>query len=121
MTQNQESKWIAISEKLPEIGDPVIVFCEYEEGDSWPKEEMFVGYRNDDGDLIVFPTNEDYGWKFEFCVTHWKKRSASPNDLNGASASEKRYDAQKNGYDDYCEAHDLPYNNECPECISLTP
>lgn len=38
MTQNQESKWIAISEKLPEIDDPVIVFCEYEEGDNWPKE-----------------------------------------------------------------------------------
>lgn len=28
----------------------------------------------------------------------------------------KREKYQEAGYDDYCEAHDRPYNNECPEC-----
>lgn len=35
------------------------------------------------------------------------------------TASEKRAAAQRNGFDDYCEAHDLPYNNECPECADI--
>lgn len=28
----------------------------------------------------------------------------------------RRLDAQKEGFDDFCEAHQIPYNNECPEC-----
>ena len=35
-------------------------------------------------------------------------------------ASEKRKAAIQNGFDDYCEAHDLPYRNECPLCPPLT-
>ena len=31
----------------------------------------------------------------------------------------KRKRAQENGFDDFCEAHQLPYNDECPECVKL--
>lgn len=47
----------------------------------------------------------------------------SGSDINMATASVKRLIAQKNGYDDFCEAHQLSYNEECPLCadIKTTP
>lgn len=30
-----------------------------------------------------------------------------------------RIGAKNDGFDDYCEAHQLPYNNECPECSNI--
>lgn len=31
----------------------------------------------------------------------------------------KREQAKRDGFDDYCQAHDLPYMDECPECANL--
>lgn len=31
----------------------------------------------------------------------------------------KRMEAQRDGFDDFCEAHQLPYNDECPECHDI--
>lgn len=31
----------------------------------------------------------------------------------------RRLEAQGNGYDDFCEAHQIPYNDECPDCSGV--
>lgn len=36
--------------------------------------------------------------------------------LNSQIIKSRREAAKAEGYDDFCEAHNLPYNNECPEC-----
>lgn len=41
------------------------------------------------------------------------------NKFQSVVVEQKRKDAQHLGFDDYCEAHHLPYNDECPECKSL--
>lgn len=34
--------------------------------------------------------------------------------------AEKRRSAKDVGFDDFCEAHDIPYNNECGQCAELS-
>lgn len=66
-----EPEWVAVTERLPEVGVPVIVETEYRNC-GIPVEDCFMGYMDEYGDLIVHPTDEDYGWQFNDCVTRWK-------------------------------------------------
>jgi len=52
----------------------------------------------------------------EAYAAQWKETS-SP--VVQPTVWEMRERAKQNGFDDYCEAHDLPYNDECPECARI--
>lgn len=75
--QDQQPKWIPVTERLPEIGHVVLVQTLYMDKGK-PTTDCFSGYMDEYGDLIVHPTDENYGWEFNDCVTHWMPLPDSP-------------------------------------------
>src|ERR1043165_8302608 len=47
------------------------------------------------------------------------ERDKWENKYNDAMRELYRRRAKENGYDDYCDAHGMPYVNECPECAKI--
>jgi hypothetical protein len=73
-------KWISIAEGLPEVDTPVYVITEYlDTGKPWS--DYFIGYMDEYSQLICCPNDEDYGWQFNDCVTHWMPLPTSLNTL----------------------------------------
>lgn len=63
--------------ELPEVGHHVEVITEYE-SKGYPASARFIGYLNEEGDLISLPDDDHYGWTFEECVTYWRYLSEPP-------------------------------------------
>lgn len=61
----------------------------------------------------------------EFCMVaaYHKLTESKPSPVIEMNISEanrlRRLDAQQDGYDDFCEAHQIPYNDECSECSDI--
>lgn len=71
-------EWIPVSQRLPEIGDLVEVITEFMNKGN-PDSDRFIGYMDEYGDLISSPEDENYGWEFNDCVTHWRELPKPPN------------------------------------------
>lgn len=63
-------KWTKIEKGLPDAGQDVLVYVEYLNKNK-PESAIFVGYMDEYGGLHSKPDDEDYGWEFHECVTHW--------------------------------------------------
>lgn len=67
-----QPEWVSVDSRydLPEIGLPVLVQTEYLDKGK-PTTEVFCGYLDHDGELMVYPSDDPYGWSFKECVTQW--------------------------------------------------
>lgn len=58
--------------------------------------------------------------KKHYCRDCWYVDDNDNIVCKAGDVSTKRREAQENGFDDFCSAHDIPYKNECPECKTIT-
>lgn len=79
-----EDRWVRVdgtSGTLPEIDTLVEVVTEYESNASGKKvawQDRFMGFMDEQGDLIISGSDDSYGWNFIDCVVMWRKPSPRP-------------------------------------------
>lgn len=64
-------EWIKVEDKLPEIGVHVLVCTEYYDRKGNRLTEIFVGYMNEEEELVQFPDDWTGGDAFNEVVSHW--------------------------------------------------
>lgn len=70
-------EWISVEQDWPEVGRSVIMRSEYLDRGK-DASDVFVGYLREDGDVYSIPLDDNYGWSFKDCITHWMPLPALP-------------------------------------------
>lgn len=84
----EQQGWVRVEDGLPENGKSVEVITEYLDRGK-EASDHFIGYMDEDGDLIACPTEEEYGWQFNDCVKKW--RYTTPPGSTPVESKEGKY------------------------------
>jgi hypothetical protein len=77
----QQTGWVSVEERLPEISEVVLVETHHFDNSNGNRVliiETFVGYMDEYGDLYSKPTDDNYGWQFNDVVKRWQPLPAPP-------------------------------------------
>lgn len=75
-------RWVKIEDGLPDEGksvEVVTLYLDKSNGQNKECSDRFIGYMDEYGELIELPADDEYGWKFNDCVTMWRYLSPLPN------------------------------------------
>lgn len=71
--------WIKVEEDWPEVGRNVLMRSEYLDRGK-DASDIFVAYLGEDGDVYSIPLDDNYGWSFKDCITHWMPLPQQPSE-----------------------------------------
>lgn len=77
-----EGGWISVKDRKPEWGHNVLLHSEFMSYGE-PKTEIFVGYLGENGECFT-TSDDDYGWTFDECITHWQPLPSPPSPIEGS-------------------------------------
>lgn len=78
LPEEKKQEWISVKERKPDVGVHVLVATEYYDRNKKLLQEVFVGYMNDESELVHFPDDWTGGDLFEDCVSHWQPLPEPP-------------------------------------------
>lgn len=85
LSQPVQTDWISVEKELPKVGKPVIAIAEYMHRDK-PESATLYCYLAENGDCVLLPDEDDYGWKFAEVITYYiyadKIIPQPPNTIN---------------------------------------